>query len=105
MAISDDLELVGEWERVFVAFDRLLKAEEVEGIQNETRKRFVLWPHALEEPPRELVKEPPRELVEECERRGIELKASERVQATRYGTRRGAMVRGNSKGTGSADLL
>jgi len=35
---------VGEEEKVWEAFDRLQAAEEVEGIQNKTKKRLVKQP-------------------------------------------------------------
>ncbi len=64
VAISDDLEIAGEAEDVFLAYDRVVSAQEKEGVERESDKRFVLWLHD---------ERPPDFIYEECESRGLKL--------------------------------
>lgn len=68
VAISDDLELVGEPERVFAAYDKVVAMEGQEEIRRDSDKRFVLWIHNAP---------PPLSLIQGCAQRGLLLKAGQ----------------------------
>ena len=66
VAVCDDLEIVGEMEPAFRAYDAVVSAQVAEGIDRESDKRRVIWIHN---------EEPPRALRVACAERGLKLVA------------------------------
>jgi hypothetical protein len=72
-AVADDLEMVGEVDEAFQAYDAFIAKAKKDGIklaEGKASKSFVLWPHPCS---------PPQGLQDACSQRGLTLHAGSEV--------------------------